>query len=106
MTNKSVSKEGWQTEETYYYQIKPDQTPSEAVIRAVASASGRKPTPLSNTEGGETLDPLYNVINPDALDKLCNSTTENSQSAGTVKFRYSGYAVTVDGTELVTVTES
>lgn len=106
MTNKSIPVEGWQTEETYYYQIKADQTPSEAVIQAVASVSGRKPTPLSNTEGGEALDPLYNTINPDALNTLFDPTTEPSQSTGTVKFQYSGYEVTVENTGLVTVTET
>lgn len=63
----------------------------EQVIYAVANADGVAPTDLA---------PLYDTIDPDALDSLFES-----DSAGTIAFTYEGHDVvvresvaTVDGT--------
>jgi hypothetical protein len=57
--------------------------PSRAIVAAVADA-----------EGWESIDdhePLYERIDPDALDALIASMTD-----GRVTFSYQGYEVTVD----------
>lgn len=58
-----------------------DGPPSEAVVKAVATAEGRDPIDLS---------PLYDVIDTDALDSLL----EGSRGID-VTFQYEGYTVLV-----------
>ncbi|WP_256558104.1 HalOD1 output domain-containing protein [Halomarina litorea] len=58
-------------------------SPSVAVIEHVADHEGTDPLELS--------PPLHDVIDPDALDRLCTGT----DSAGHVAFSYCGYLVTV-----------
>ncbi|MFD1512439.1 HalOD1 output domain-containing protein [Halomarina rubra] len=60
-----------------------DGAASTAVVEAVASAEGVPP---------RTLDPLYDTIDPDALDALVSD-------AGPVRIRFSyeGHTVTVHG---------
>lgn len=107
MTTETGLEDDYQTEGTYYYNTSVGQSPSEAVIQAVASASGRNPTPLADTAGDEegALDPLYETINPDAFDRLFDSATETNRPSATVEFRYCGYNVTVDSSGQVTVTK-
>ena len=59
-----------------------EQSLSEAVVKAIANHEGRQATEISK--------PLYDVINPDALDTLFRDTE------GKVAFVYLGYVVTVD----------
>lgn len=59
-----------------------DRSPSEAVVEAVAAASGLSPLDLP---------PLYRAIDPDSLDSLFQSGAD-----GRVRFAYAGYDVTVD----------
>jgi hypothetical protein len=81
------------------YHVTPDQTPSEAVVTAVAEASGRA---VAGGDGAEALDPLYDAIDPDALDTLF--TTDGDDAGATaVEFVYEGYEVTVAATDLVTL---
>lgn len=72
---------------------------SEAVVDAVADA-----------KGVSTLDvhpPLYEAIDPDALDELVASMSYlGSESAGHVAFSYSGYEVVVSAGGEVSVTEA
>lgn len=58
--------------------------PSRAVIDAVASAEDADPSEL---------DPLNDVIDPDALNGLF---ADRDVELGRVVFRYHGYTVTVD----------
>lgn len=58
--------------------------PSRAVIDAVASAEDADPSEL---------DPLNDVVDPDALNKLFD---DKDVEYGRVVFRYHGYTVTVD----------
>jgi len=57
-------------------------SPHEAVLQAVAQAHGLDPIELD--------EPLYEAIDPDALDHLVESSDEV-----TVTFRYCGCVVTV-----------
>ncbi len=58
--------------------------PSTAVVETIASAADCDPTEL---------DPLYNAIDTDALDRLLDSGEPNGMT--TVTFRVGGYEVTV-----------
>lgn len=86
-------------DDTHHYAIAPGQRPTEAVIQAVADASGR--TPIETVEDAP---PLYESVDPDALDALLG--TDRSASLTSVRFVYDGYVVTVDNTGAVTVVEA
>lgn len=75
------------------YQATPSQSLTEAVIEAVASASGLDALEVANEFG-----PLYEVIDPSALDSLFQSSDGSSRSVGSVTFEYADYRVTVDQT--------
>ena len=67
-------------------------TPSTGVIETIAVASDRKPTDI---------EPLYDTLDPDALDTLIRSSRNDSVGEGTsVRFEFAGHDVTVqsDGT--------
>lgn len=61
---------------------------SAAVVEAVSNVTNTPPTEL---------DPLYNVINPDALDLLYKSTYDGTPrvSGGSTTFTYNDCRVTV-----------
>lgn len=67
---------------------RPDASPSEQVLDAVAAATGRAP---------DRLPPLYDVLDPDALDALLDARADadGSRPPITVEFRYEGCDVTV-----------
>lgn len=70
---------------------------SEAVVTAVADAK--------DTSTVDVTPPLYDVIEPDALEAVVASMTGRSDDrAGRVEFSYSGYDVTVTGDGDVSVT--
>jgi hypothetical protein len=69
--------------------------PSQAVVETVAVASDREP---------KAIEPLYDVVDPDALDSLVGANgTVPSRSGPTVTFGFAGYDVSVrgDGTVIV-----
>lgn len=71
-----------------------DASPSEAVVEAVAEAKGVSPLALEQ--------PLYEVVDPDALDALF------AGSGGTVaclRFTYQGYAVEIAGDGEISLVE-
>lgn len=76
-------------DDLFKFEIHRDEQPSEAVIRSVATATGKDPT---------SLDPLYESVDPDALDTLL---TESDRIA--VELEFDAHSVTVhnDGTVLV-----
>ncbi|WP_458205610.1 HalOD1 output domain-containing protein [Haladaptatus sp. NG-SE-30] len=89
----------------FCYRSKPDETPSEAVLAAVATLSGRDAIPNSITDDrSEALEPLSDWINPDALDTLFRTTGDRAPATGSLTFPYCGYEVTVERKEIVTVT--
>ncbi|WP_226008300.1 HalOD1 output domain-containing protein [Natrinema salinisoli] len=69
-----------------------ENTPVYAVVSAVSEASG-----LDIVE----LPPLYEVINPDALNALFTSRAE--PAVRKVSFEYAGYDIVVRGTGAVEV---
>lgn len=72
------------------------QTATLAVIDAVAAASGTDPTELP---------PLYDAINPDALNALFESQGKRDRADLRVEFSYNGFNVIVEGDLQVTVRE-
>lgn len=78
-----------------------DQSVTQAVVAAVADADGVSPV--------EVTPPLYEAIDPDALETVVASMTSGpDEPAGRVEFAYSGYEVVVteDGEVSVTPSES
>ena len=70
-------------------------TPSTAVVETVAVASDREPA---------RLEPLYETIDPDALDALIRSNGVEPVGDGiTVRFEIAGQTVTVRGSGAVVV---
>ncbi len=77
------------------YEIGTDETVSTAVVRAVGAVEGRKP---------QSLQPLTNVINTEALDVLfacrCDGTP---RIGGRLSFVYSTCRITIDNGEYLTL---
>lgn len=63
------------------------------VVETVAGAAGVDPLELN--------PPLFAVINPDALEAVYESASEQFK----VEFEYAGYLVTISGDGTVTATE-
>ena len=74
-----------------------EQPPSEAVIDAVATASETDAIELADEFG-----PLYNAIDPSALDALF----DREDAIGTVRFRYAGYHIVVDHDGRIELTDA
>ena len=51
----------------------------------------------------EDCPPLYDVIDPDALDNLFTPTQAGSERHGKVTFQYCGYRVTVAGDRTISL---
>lgn len=75
--------------EVHRYSIGEDETPSEAVTYALMD--GADDAPL------EQQTPLYDVVDPDALDDLFRTDRnfDDGGASGRVTFKYEGYDVTV-----------
>ena len=60
---------------------------------------------IATRDGADPSDcqPLYEVIDPDALETLFAPTQAGTDRHGTVTFEYCGYQVTVDSNRTVTV---
>jgi hypothetical protein len=70
-----------------------NRPPSEAVVEAVAAVAGRPPT---DTDAARApLEPLFDTIDPDALDRLFDAAGAGGRPCDSVSFVYSGYEVTV-----------
>lgn len=67
--------------------------PSQAIVERIAALEA-----VDHTE----LDPLYEVVDPDALDTLVG-TTGQSDTALQITFTYHGYDVAVTGDGVVHV---
>lgn len=77
------------------YEYGGSETPSEAVVNAVAALSERPVTPFESDGRERALPPLYEAIDPDALDSLFDGGEDGSADRA-VTFRYSEYRVTVE----------
>lgn len=65
------------------YELDPDESVTDGVIEAVSEASNLDPT---------SLDPLYSVIDPDALDALFKPGYSGTPQ---VTFQYNGCEIQV-----------
>lgn len=82
------------TVETYSVELEDtERSPTAAVVESVAALTNRKP---------ETLPPLAERIDPDALDTLLGQST--AASGCQIRFRYHGYHVEVNGNDEVRLT--
>ncbi|WP_227357261.1 HalOD1 output domain-containing protein [Haladaptatus salinisoli] len=78
-----------QSEPGYMYERHPNEPPSKAVIVAVAKATDQSPLEI---------EPLAEVIDPDALDALLGTDKKAPSMAFT--FEYCGRQVTVTPSEI------
>jgi len=102
MTTESTDADAVPPQDATPIRIVRDESPSMAVVRAVADASGRCPS--GTGEAGEALDPIAESIDPDALDRLFDARNGAPDVPPVAEFRYCGYEVTVRGGEAVSVT--
>lgn len=58
----------------------------------------------ARTDTTADCEPLYNVIDPDALEALFASPHSDTDREGTVTFQYCGYHVTVTSNQTVELT--
>lgn len=79
----------------HVYDLGEGESPSEGVILAVSAILGRPP---------DELDPLYDAVDPDALDSFFDRGRGGGRDAR-VTFPFEGLTVTVDSGERVHVTE-
>lgn len=64
-----------------------DRSVTELVVDCIADATGRDPLELP---------PLWEVIDPEALNKLFEPMKSGKSRAGTVRFTYCNHEVTVE----------
>lgn len=102
MTVESNDVGGRTAAEEGQYRIDADERASMAVVRAVASVSGR--SPVVGNGGGSVLEPLNEAIDPEALDTAVESADATEENPFVVEFEYCDYRVTVCGTDSVRVT--
>lgn len=89
-TTSDTGEHGWPAQ----YAFTPGKRASVIVVEAVGAAANATV---------EQLPILYDVIDPDALDALFESATEDGDGFdGELSFSYAGYRVTV-GSRAVTV---
>ncbi|WP_266077988.1 HalOD1 output domain-containing protein [Haladaptatus caseinilyticus] len=91
--------------EQFRYQRAQNEAPSEAVLSAVSEVSNRNVIPRSTDADGDSLEPLYHAIDPDALNALFTSSENDTDSSGSVTFTYCGYEVTVERTGTILVSD-
>jgi len=77
------------------YEIAPDASVSTAVVRAVSAVEGRDP---------RSLDPLSDVLDPDALDALFEPRSNGRpRTGGQLSFIYSNCICTIDNGEYLSL---
>lgn len=74
-----------------------DRTTSLAVIERVADLEETDPI---------SLPPLYDAVDPEALDSICQSTADGPRTGATVRFTYCGYDVRVGDDGTIDVSEA
>lgn len=85
--------------ENFVYQAEPEQPLSEAVVTAIAVQSDAEDV----IDVAHEFGPLYDAIDPGALDALFDSSNGSDRSRGGVTFTYAGRCVKVDTTGRVTL---
>ncbi|ADD04075.1 uncharacterized protein Nmag_0487 [Natrialba magadii ATCC 43099] len=95
-TTETTAAEPTPAEGRFTYQAEPDQPPSVAIVSAIAEQED-----LDVLSVADELEPLYNVVDPTALDALFDVSSdapELDRAGGSVTFAYAGRTVTVDTT--------
>ncbi|MXV62471.1 hypothetical protein GS429_10420 [Natronorubrum sp. JWXQ-INN-674] len=100
MTSGQSTTDSPSEHDRFVYQAEPDQPPSEAVITAIAMQSEADDL----TAVADELDPLYNAIDPSALDALFDSSGTHDRSTGAVTFEYADRHVRIDTTGRIELT--
>lgn len=100
METETPTDESQPRDESGMYQAGPDQSLSGAVVEAIAANSE-----LDALEIADEFGPLYDVIDPSALDSLFRPTGTADRSVGRVTFEYASYRVTVDHTGRVVLAD-
>lgn len=72
----------------HVYERSADETPTQAVVSALADATNQSPLEM---------DPLAESIDPDALNEICRS---EGDAASFVQFQHCDRMVTVDSDEI------
>ena len=85
------------------YEVSSGQPVSEAVVAAVTELACRESSgPGSPVEATRAFEPLYDVVDPDALDRLFGPTERTpADRCGRVTFSYGGHEVTVSSSGLI-----
>ena len=78
----------------FEYVFDVDESPSHGVVRAISAVKGIDPTDV---------DPLYDSLDPNALDAIFSGTTEARESDIHVSFRVGDLEIEVSGDRRVTV---
>ena len=77
------------------YEIDRTESLTEAVVRALSAVNGCPP---------ETLPPLAEVLDPDALDMIFDKGRNgNPRPGGRISFIYNGCRITIDNGEYLTI---
>ncbi len=90
----------------YILRKEAGQSVTQTILEAVAELSNRPVIPDDTSPKGDAstpLPPLYEAINPDALNTICQSATDDTEI--TVSFTYCGYEVTVENGDEIVVFE-
>lgn len=91
--------------ETFTYEVSADESLSHGVVAAVSEAAGVEAVPLGGPGTGVELEPLYSVVDPDALDAVFAGTDGTGDAPrGEVTFTYNGCEVTVQSEGRIVVT--
>lgn len=77
-----------------------------AVVEAIASFADRNPIVTDKNGEDSGLQPLYETIDPDALDSLFQTSQRGPSTEGKIKFVHCGYEVTVKNSGMILVKES
>ena len=90
------------------YSLSGNESLDEAVLHAVSAVTNipllPSDSPVSSEGDGESLPPLYDAIDPDALTSLSTNATDKAAD-WQVTFPYAGCKVTVTSTDTILVTE-
>lgn len=81
--------------ESFIYEVSAGESLSEGVVEAVAAGAGVRAFPEVGLDPEASLEPLYTVVDPDALDALFDRPGQRDERPfATVTFQYHGYEVT------------
>jgi len=86
------------------YECDPDEPLSRGVVEAVAEAADVDPIPGDAADGVAALEPLYDAVDPEALDAVFRPAGSDATSpGGRITFSYASYEVTASSDGRITV---